>query len=187
MTEQCETDWPDWPGLLQRIKQEISTLSKAERAWLEKRLAAIEATQLSLDELFCKVGGTESCAGCDGSCCDCGRHHVTLTNLLAYLLVGEAPPPPDFSRPCPYLGPHGCRLGVARRPYNCITFFCETLDGRLGSADRKQLQTLDRRLRNEYQLIADHYPAATLRGLWIALDRVGSGQLLCSSERTVVK
>ena len=106
-------------------------------------------------------------------------------NLLAYLLESEEPSAPDFSHTCPYLGDLGCLLPVARRPYNCITFFYETLEDQLDSVDREQLRTLDRRLRNEYQRVEERYPAASLRGLWIALQRVGDGQLLCSSENVV--
>ena len=186
MTEQHHRAQSDWPALLQRISRELDALSEADRAWLKERLAVIETTQLALDELFCKAGGAESCAGCDGACCGCGRHHITLTNLLAYLLEGENPPAPDFNRTCPYLGDQGCLLPVARRPYNCITFFCETLESSLGPVDREQLRTLDRQLRNEYQRIEKRHPAASLRGLWIALERVGEGQLLRSSERDVL-
>jgi len=185
MTEQHKDHWPDWPVILQRIKCEVATLSNLERDWLKERLAVIELTQLALDELFCKVGGVESCAVCDGTCCGCGRHHINLTNLLAYLLNGEEPPAPDFSGTCPYLGDRGCSLPVARRPYNCITFFCETLDDRLDSFDRGRLHMLDQQLRAEYQRVAERYPAATLRGLWIALERVGSGKLMYSPENVV--
>jgi len=185
MTEQTETNGPDWPAILQRINRELATLSNSERNWLNERLAVIEGIQHSLDELFCKAGGADACAGCDGACCDCGRHHITLTNLLAYLLKGEEPPAPDFRCACPYLTEQGCRLPVARRPYNCITFFCETLDDRLDSAEREQLRALDCRLRSEYQRVSARYPAASLRGLWIALERLGNGQLLFSAENMV--
>lgn len=182
MTEQIN---PAWQDVLQRISAEVVSLDEVERDWLKARLAVIEATQLALDELFRKVGGVEACAGCDGACCGCGRHHVTLTNLLAYLLSGEDPPPPDFSRTCPYLGDHGCRLPVTRRPYNCITFFCETLDDCLTAADRDLLSVLDRQLRSEYQRIAERYPTASLRGLWIALERAGIGPLLLTAKNVV--
>jgi hypothetical protein len=187
MNKHLDIDPADWSALLQRINLEIATLSISEREWLKGRLAVIAVTQLALDELFSKVDGAEACAGCDGACCACGRHHTTLTNLLAYLLEGEEPPTPDFSRTCPYLGDLGCRLPVARRPYNCITFFCEILDDRLESADREQFRVLDCRLRNEYQLIAERYPAASLRGLWIALERVGDGHLLHSLDKGMVE
>jgi hypothetical protein len=185
MTEQHQKAHLDWPALPQRTRRELDALSEVDRTWLKERLAVVEVTQLALDKLFCKAGGVESCAGCDGACCDCGRHHITLTNLLAYLMEGEDPPAPDFSRTCPYLGDLGCLLPAARRPYNCITFFCENLENRTDSIDREQLRTLDRRLRNEYQRIEKRYPTASLRGLWIALERVGSGQLLRSSENVV--
>lgn len=187
MTSPHKNSHPDWLSLLQGISDELKSLSEPDKEWLKKRLAAIEATQLALDELFSQAGGAESCAGCDGACCGCGRHHITLTNLLAYLLEGEDPPSPDFSSTCPYLGDQGCRLPVARRPYNCITFFCEILDDRLDSADREQLRLLDCRLRNEYQRIAERYPAASLRGLWIALERVGDGHLLHSLDKGMVE
>ena len=187
MTEHLENNQPDWPALLQRVNREIATLSNLERQWLKMRLAAIAVTQLALDELFSKAGGAEACAGCDGACCSCGRHHVTLTNLLAYLLEGENPPVPDFGRTCPYLSDLGCRLPVARRPYNCITFFCETLEDRLNPLQCEELRALDRQLRNEYQRVAERYPAASLRGLWIALERIGGGQLLRPSAKDVVE
>ena len=187
MTKHLEDNRPDWPALVQRVKREIATLSKLERQWLEERLAAIALTQLALDELFSKAGGAEACAGCDGACCGCGRHHITLTNLLAYLLEGQDPPAPDFNSTCPYLGALGCRLPVARRPYNCITFFCETLEARMDDGEREALRTLDIRLRSAYQSIAERYPAASLRGLWIAMERVGGGQILRLSDKDVVE
>lgn len=187
MTMYPEISQSDWLALLQRINREIGLLSNVERDWLQERLALIAADQVALDELFSKAGGAESCAGCDGACCGCGRHHLTLTNLLAYLFDGEDPPAPDFSSTCPYLSDLGCRLPAARRPYNCITFFCEALDDRLDSVERARLQTLDRQLRSQYQLIAERYPAASLRGLWIGLERVGGGQLLGSLAKDVVE
>ncbi len=187
MTKPHKNSHPDWSVLLQRIKDELESLSESDREWIKARLAVIEATQIALDELFCKAGGAESCAGCDGTCCGCGQHHITLTNLLAYLLEGEDPPAPDFSRTCPYLGEMGCRLPVARRPYNCITFFCEILDDRLDPAERKRLRTLDHQLRSQYLIVAERYPVATLRGLWIGLERSGEGQLLRSTDKDVLE
>lgn len=185
MNEFVKVNQVDWAALLQRIEAEVAALSAVERRWLKERLAAIATIQANLDSLFVKAGGSVSCAGCDGACCGCGRHHVTLTNLLAYLIEDEEPPAPDFSRTCPYLGETGCLLPVTRRPYNCITFFCEILEDQLKPDDQERLRTLDRQLRCEYQRVAERYPAASLRGLWIALERIGSGQLLCSSENVV--
>jgi hypothetical protein len=57
MTEQSETNTPDWPEVLQRINRELATLSKVERSWLREHIAIIEVTQFALDKLFCKAGG----------------------------------------------------------------------------------------------------------------------------------
>lgn len=184
MNKTADNHHPDWSALLCRIKGELATLGDDEKAWLRERLAVIAAIQVELDELFCQAGGLDACSVCDGACCGCGRHHVTLTNLLAYLFADEAPPVPDFSRTCPFLGERGCLLAVDRRPYNCITFFCETLENQLAEVDREALRSLDQRLRNQYQMIATRYPAASLRGLWIALQRVGDGALLRSAGKT---
>jgi hypothetical protein len=181
MTEQHQDRHHDWLALLQRIQLEIGALCDYERTWLNERLAVIASLQRALDELFNIAGGKDSCGRCNGACCGCGRHHITLTNLLGYLLAGEIPPSPDFNQTCPFLSEHGCCLQVARRPYNCITFFCETLEDRLDPGQRVQLRALDCQLRNQYQQVAERYPAASLRGLWIALERVGNGQLLRST------
>lgn len=178
---------PDWPSVVQRVRQEVDALGYEERGWLCERIASIEELQQSLDELFRQAGGLDSCGVCDGSCCACGKHHLTLTNLLAYLLVDETPPVPSFECTCPFLGQEGCLLPVARRPYNCITFFCETLEDRLNTSEQEQLRALDRQLRKEYQLVEQRYPAATLRGLWIALERVGDGPLLRRQGQDVVE
>jgi hypothetical protein len=52
----------------------------------------------------------------------------------------------------------------------------------MDALDRKSLQALDCQLRKAYQNIAERYPAASLRGLWISLERIGKGQLLPSSN-----
>jgi len=171
-----------WFALLAKIKADLSTLAEAEKQWLHDRIAAIEKLQLVLDDLFKDAWGASACADCDGACCGCGRHHITLTNLLSYLLAGEDPPPPDFTRTCPYLGEGGCVLPVARRPYNCITFFCEQLEVNLSEENRQQLRFMDQQLRREYQALAERYPAASLRGIWIALERIGDGEILSTKQ-----
>ena len=182
MTKEQKINPADWPALLQKLRSELIALGEADRQWLRDRLDSIAAIQMDLDDLFCTAGGARACAECDGACCGCGRHHVTLTNLLAYLLEDEEPPAPDFSKTCPSLGESGCRLPVARRPYNCITFFCEQLEENLSEENRQQLRLLDQQLRCEYQALAERYPAASLRGIWIALERIGDGEILFTKQ-----
>ena len=182
MSKEQRNNPPDWLLLQKRIRDEVAQLDERDRAWLEMRLETIGEIQLELDSLFVKAGGASACADCVGECCGCGRHHITLTNLLAYAVAGEVPPAPDFTKTCPYLGETGCVLPVSCRPYNCITFFCEQLEGTLCGEDQQKLRDLDRRLRTEYQAVAERYPAASLRGLWIAMERIGDGQILISNR-----
>jgi hypothetical protein len=172
----------DWSALLHKLRDELVALDESDRQWLKDRLDTIAAIQLDLDNLFQEAGGVRACAVCDGACCGCGRHHVTLTNLLAYLLADDVPPAPDFSKTCPYLGESGCRLPVDRRPYNCITFFCEQLEENLSVEDRQQLRLLDRQLRRAYQSLAERYPSASLHGLWIALERIDGTDILFAKQ-----
>jgi len=172
----------DWRQLLERLGAELAALGDAEREWLATQVAAIGRIQEELDRLFITAGGEQACRSCLGECCGCGRHHLTLTNLLGALLAGREPVEPDFSLPCPFLGPSGCRLIPALRPYNCITFFCDTLEQNLGTAGRARLRDLDARLRSHYQAVADRYPLASLRGLCLALDRHGHDFLLRRQE-----
>ena len=172
----------DWPALQQKLSVELDALDGTDRQWLRDRLDSIAAIQLKLDDLFRLAGGLQVCAECDGACCGCGRHHVTLTNLLAFLLNDDEPPAPDLGKTCPYLGEQGCRLQVSRRPYNCITFFCEQLEENLSEEKRQQLCFMDQQLRREYQALAERYPAASLRGIWIALERIGGGEILSTKQ-----
>ena len=172
----------DWPFWLKRLEEEIAALDLKEMYWLQDRVTAIGKFQLELDQLFRIAGGLKICANCDGACCSRGRHHLTLTNVLAYLLYEDLPPVPDFNRSCPYLGDSGCRLKVDGRPYNCITFFCDQLEGQLSQEQRVQLRTLDRSLRREYQAVAERYPVASLTGFWIAIDRIGNDKILSAKS-----
>ncbi len=177
----------DWHLLLSSLRNELAALDQGARDWLVQRIKAIEELQVKLDALSRSAGGPEICAACTDHCCGCGRHHLTLTNLLAFLVNGEQPPPPDYQRTCPFLGERGCILQVTRRPYNCITFFCEVLEDRLDHEQREQLRCLDRQLRDIYQGIAERYPVASLRGLLISLQRAGDGHLLFSPKQDVLE
>lgn len=169
-----------WDSLLARCADELGRLSAGERAWLEARLQTIAICQTELDQLFRQALGPQSCTLCNGQCCDCGRHHFTLTNLLGYLLQGRVPPRPDPAQPCPFLGEQGCVLEAPFRPFNCVTFICDEVEAGLDLVDQQRFYQLEKRLRTAYEEVAVRYPAASLRGLLIALERVGEESLLKS-------
>jgi len=168
----------NWGSLIKQLEHELTALCPEERAWLKSRAFHIGEIQQDLDKLFQQAGGLLACADCDGECCGCGRHHLTLINLIAFLIEGDVPPVPDFARTCPFMGEAGCLLPVARRPYNCITFFCEILEERLDQEGREELKMLDQKLREEYEKVERRYVAGTLRGIWIGLDRVAGQAVL---------
>lgn len=169
---------PAWTALLNRLRLEYAALPDRERDWLRAQINLIATAQTTLDQLFYRLGGPEACAACQGGCCGAGRHHLTLANLLGYLQSGQQPPAPDFSRSCPYLGAAGCLLPAANRPYNCISFFCEDLDARFTTEQRTVWAVCDQTLRAAYQAIADHYPAGSKFGFWLAVERLGATPLL---------
>jgi hypothetical protein len=183
MTDTMTTDGTLWVATLARARGELAHLPASRRHWLAVQIARIGTLQEELDRLFVAIGGPQLCTACLGGCCGGAKHHVTLANLLGYLLNGEEPPWPEFSRTCPFLGSCGCRLPAARRPFNCIIFLCETLDGRLSSEQRRLFVRTERQLRAVYEAIAARCPGASLRGLLLAGARVGERPLLTQCDR----
>ncbi len=172
-----------WMATLARARAELAGLPAAERLWLTAQLARIGRLQAELDRRFRDIDGPRVCADCLGGCCSLARHHVTLTNLLGFLLDEAEPPAPDFSKACPLLGEQGCRLPVERRPFNCIIFLCEPLDAALDSEQRAGFATVEADLRAAYEAVACRCPGASLRGLLIAAARVGERPLLTNARQ----
>ncbi|NJC87236.1 MAG: hypothetical protein FIB02_01690 [Desulfuromonas sp.] len=167
-----------WEKTLTRVRRELAELPVAEHDWLVALTSQIGELQVALDRLFLEVDGSAICTDCLGGCCSRAKHHVTLTNVLGYLLRGEEPPTPDFTLACPLLGAQGCRLPVARRPFNCIIFLCERIDAQLTDEQRTTFSKIEAELRNAYHAVAERCPGASLRGLLISAERVGEQRLL---------
>lgn len=178
MTSRLSPDASFWERTLARCLVELSSLPQSEIDWLKDRLSLIARLQGELDRLFRAANGPACCASCPERCCGCGRHHFTLTNLLGFLLQGTTPPGPDYNRACPFGGAAGCDLKVAFRPYNCVSFVCDQVESGMGDAERNDFYRIEKQLRGAYQAVADRYPAASLQGLLIALERTGDRPLL---------
>ncbi len=162
-----------WRQLVDRVRDELSALPADQRHWLETRLRRIAELQTRLHGLFLGAGGPALCAACDGACCDCGRNHLTLGNLAALLLAGSAPPPTDFTAPCPFLAPAGCRLEPAQRPFNCVSFLCEAVEARLNADGAREFNALEAELRACYGELAQRYLGAGPYGLLLRAERLG--------------
>ncbi len=167
-----------WQGYLTAVAAEYAQLSASERSWIDAELARIAALQQQLDDLFRRGDGPAVCRRCHGACCDCGKNHFTLVNLLVFLAADELPPEPDFSCPCPFLGPAGCRLEVSRRPFNCVTFICEAILDPLGDAGYDAFHELEGQLRRCYLNFDQRYAGSSLRGLLIRGERLAGRPFL---------
>ena len=178
MTSRLSPDASFWERTLARCLVELNGLPQSEIAWLKGRLGLIIRLQEELDRLFRTANGPACCASCPERCCGCGRHHFTLTNLLGFLLQGTTPPRPDYSRTCPFAGEAGCDLEVAFRPYNCVSFVCEQVEAGMDDDARSDFSRIEKQLRGAYQALADRYPAASLQGLLIAMERTVDRPLL---------
>lgn len=155
-----------WARIVDSLRCEVASLSINERAWISARLAAIALLQGDLHNCVRACGGEELCACCPEHCCGEGKNHLGLANLLFYLLEDEDLPA-DFSAPCPQLGPKGCLIPPSRRPFNCVTFNCERIEGRLSLADRQRIVALETALRALYESFAHRYAGAGPQGLLI--------------------
>jgi hypothetical protein len=156
-----------WKSYLAAVIAEYAQLPASERSWIDAELARIANLQQQLDDLFRQGDGPAVCRRCLGACCDCGKNHFTLVNLLAFLSVDELPPTADFTLPCPFLGPTGCRLEVSRRPFNCVTFICEGILDPLGEAGYDAFHELEGQLRRCYLTFDRRYAGSSLHGLLI--------------------
>ncbi len=156
-----------WKSYLASVSAEYAQLPADERSWIDRELARIAVLQQQLDDLFRQGNGPAVCRSCLGACCDCGKNHFSLVNLLGFLSAGELPPEADFTLPCPFLGPSGCRLEVSRRPFNCITFICEGILDPLGEAGYDAFHELEGQLRHCYLKFDQRYAGSSLRGLLI--------------------
>jgi hypothetical protein len=161
-----------WRHCLAAVDREYLALDFRERAWIVERLRRIAVLQQQLNELFVAAGGPAACSRCLGACCERGKNHFTLVNLLAFLSAGQRPPVPDFRRTCPFLGDRGCVLDAARRPFNCVTFICEQVLDPLGSEGSGRFQRLEQELRSLYLAFDERYAGSSLRGLLIRAERL---------------
>jgi hypothetical protein len=166
-----------WADLSRRAAAEFAALPEGERAWIAEQLTRAEGLQDALHALFLAVDGAATCAACVERCCDHGKYHLTLVNLLCYQARGETFPVPDFSGSCPMLATDGCRLPPGRRPFNCVTFICGAVEEGLDAVERERFWTIESGLRQIYASFDRRYAGSSLRGLLNRGVRLGPAAL----------
>jgi len=172
-------DWcVDWAACVAAVRRELTLCGADEQLWIEQHAAQVIEFKQQLHRLFLEAEGVEACRECDGACCARGQHHMTLVEVLSALQRGVTLPAPDPEATCPFLAPGGCELEPGLRPFNCVTFNCERVEGKLTPARIEQFYDLERQLRALYEAFEERFAGASLRGLVIRSRRLGGKRLL---------
>ena len=167
-----------WEWIVAQVVEEYQNLPAVEQQWIAEKLQRIATLQGRLNGMFEQGDGLQACAACHGECCAKGHNHMTLANLLAFVSQGELPPTADFSRTCPFLGSLGCLISAERRPYNCISFVCDTIENYLTSEQIEEFYSLEGQLRSTYLDFAERYAGGGLTGLLLQSQRLGEGPFM---------
>ncbi|MFO7830646.1 MAG: hypothetical protein R6V18_01535 [Desulfuromonadaceae bacterium] len=166
-----------WVEVLNQLRCELNSITEEELHWLKQRIVLIESVQEQIHTLFLNADGSASCCSCSGSCCEHGHNHITLINVVAAILQHNVPEP-DFAATCPFLTSRGCSLTVALRPFNCVTFICDTIEALMSAAQLEEFYRLEKLLRAHYTEVDQRYIGSSMRGLFIGSSRLGAQQLL---------
>ncbi|MHC1696581.1 MAG: hypothetical protein AB9919_00640 [Geobacteraceae bacterium] len=166
------TDQEMWERAVAIARVEYEHLSDP----LKNQVVAIgESIRQVKLEIYALAGGTaiiETCIDCGGRCCEKGKYHFSVIDLLMYLSTGKELFLPSFREtPCPFLGETGCLMGPAYRPYTCITFHCERLEILLSPADLEQICQLERSLRDFCHELEELFGCRLMQGLLLSCAR----------------
>lgn len=148
------SDRERWEIGIAAVREEFASLSPGVRSRVEEFAAALKLRKKELQSLAEEAHAGEICAACRGECCARGKNHFTVVDLLVYLADGRELFVPRFGGElCPYLGEDGCLMPPEYRPYNCISFICERVDGLLEPAAHARFCALEEELRAVYEEI----------------------------------
>jgi hypothetical protein len=190
MAESIQMMQTRWQQIIHQVAEEFTRLDDQERIWIRSRLARIALLQTELQSLADVVDISTVCRDCQGSCCDCGKNHFGLVNLLFFLLADEPLPVADFQQGCPFLSATGCRLDAGRRPFNCVTFICDEIEDRLIAKDCAYFYQLEKQLRGVYLEFEQRYAGAGAYGLILRSERLGGRGFFApglSDSKTIAK
>ena len=154
------------------VSEECRRLPSRLRASAEEAVSAIMAGKAAIHDVVAEVDAGTMCASCKGACCRSGKYHFTAVDLLVYLVEGKALFVPRFNQEaCPYLGEQGCLMSPVFRPFTCITFNCELVDGLLEPAEKDRLRSLEHELRGHYSTLENLFGIRLRGGLLMDGER----------------
>ncbi len=145
------TDQEQWDGAVEAAEREYAALSREQKAAILTLVEAIQEDKRAIADLAAVAGAPALCASCGGRCCEKGRYHFTLVDLLVFLATDTVLFRPDFSGGrCPFLIQGACLMAPAFRPLICVTFHCDMVEERLDPVDLRRLYDLEASLRERY-------------------------------------
>ncbi len=167
-----------WQQLVGQLKTEYEQLDLQEKTWIDQACSRIMLLQDQLDLLFRQGDGLKQCENCQGDCCALGHNHMTLANILLLISQSRDLPELNFASTCPLLGPQGCQLPAAQRPYNCISFLCDRIEDQLQTEEIAGFYRIEKELRALYRSFASRYTGGSMSGLLLAARRLQGGKFL---------
>ena len=177
MHHRNQKDTETWRIAVETCSAEFEQLSPGHRARLLPMIRQAMACKEELNRLFGELDGGSVCALCQGECCQTGLYHVTVVELLSYLVTDREIFSPRFDTgSCPFLGDTGCLMEPAFRPYNCVTFLCDRLDGGLSAEQRIAFAALSGQLLDSCRAIEALFANRFMSGILNNGDRYLAGK-----------
>ncbi|MRR06593.1 MAG: hypothetical protein EG828_06550 [Deltaproteobacteria bacterium] len=170
------TDQELWDRAVALGRVEYQGLSESVKAQVQTIGAAMRQQKLEMYSLAGGAAVVATCADCGGLCCQKGKYHFSVIDLLMYLSTGKELITPLFREtPCPFLGTEGCLMAPEYRPFTCITFHCERLESLLAPADLEQISLLERGLRGLCRQLEELFGVRMMQGLLLRYARYRDG------------
>jgi hypothetical protein len=171
------TDQELWERAVSIARVEYETLSDPVKIQMR---GIGESIRQKKQEMYDLAGGAtvvKTCIDCGGLCCEKGKYHFSVIDLLMYLSTGKELFTPLFREtPCPFLGAEGCLMPPAYRPFTCITFHCERLEELLSFADLERMSNLERSLRALCRDLEELFGKRLMQGLLLSCERYLRGE-----------
>ncbi len=178
-----------WLQAVAAVAAEYRALPSALRSRVDELAASIRRAKGGLHRLAEEMRCAEICSSCGGECCVRGKYHVTVIDILVFLAAREPLFEPAFGREsCPYLGGSGCMMAPSYRPFSCVTFNCERVEGGWEPERVSEFYRCERELRGLYGALEELFGNRFMHGLLMNCERdvMGRGEpILRCVERWV--
>ncbi|WP_179944513.1 hypothetical protein [Geobacter pickeringii] len=161
-----------WSRAVTAVAAEYRALPMALRSRVDATVDAIRSTKGELHRLAEAMQCATICASCGGECCVRGKYHVTVVDILVFLAAAEPLFVPRFGgEACPYLDGAGCMMAPSFRPFNCVTYNCERVEGGWDQERISEFYRRERQLRDLYGELERFFGNRFMHGLLMNYER----------------